>query len=1108
MVSLTGPADSFRLGVAATLCGLLWLAAPSALASGPVGPNNPVILAQATSAAAPSALDAAIRETVSAWAKAWSARDVDAYLGFYAPAFDPGDGQSRSAWEKLRRARVGGPRFIEVTISDVTVLRRDDARAAATFGQKYRSDRYQDSVTKTLEFVRDGTRWLIVAERSGPAVAQAEAAPAKAEAKAAPTPKAEPKPEAAPKSEPAAAAAAPVPAPAPAPAAKRGISAGLGTLQVLSNLGEPLRAEIDLLSLRANQRENVTARLAPIEMFREAGIDFHHALSDLKLAIELRDGKPIILLTTTRRVNEPLLELIVELEWGSGRFVREYAILLDPPTYIPPPPADAVMGPTPSAAAMRKPEPPATAAAPSAPGAAARAAGAEYTVVPGDTLAEIASKRRYPEVTLDQMMIGLYRANPDAFIDGDINLLRAGHVLTIPDRDTVAAFDAEEANAAVLAEMARSPESRRAIAATAPSAPGVPGARPAQKPTPAADQVKLARKEKEKAAEPPAAASKADDRAAIERALAEAQARITELERIYADLQKLLVIKDQQIAALEKRIAEMRAAPGAAVLAKPAAEAPKPAPVEKPAAEAPKPAPVEKPAAEAPKPAPVEKPAAEAPKPAPVEKPAAEAPKPAPVEKPAAEAPKPAPKPQPKPAAKPQPAPPPPAPEPGLVERYIGDLGDPVMLVGLVGVALLLVGYGAYAWRRKKREARSQLSESLRGAVEGTPAATPAAGVAAAAAVTDEADPLEEADVYIAYGRDAQAEELLREAVQAGDNRPVVFSKLLQIYAKQHDTDRFEATALKLKGLLSEEAPEWEKAMALGRSIDPGNSLYGRGEAEDVAPAAAPAAAEEPEVDFDLDAVMATGEMPAVTSEPATPATVDFAIDTTSTGVERPAEDAGLDFDLGTATTEEPVPGEAPAAEAEEAAPSLGTIDFDLGGITTEMPAVTGTTPPPAPPAATPPAEATEEAPEHIALEFDLGETGAEEATPAEAAPAAEAPPATGAGGLDEGLSFDLSETEAAPPSEEKAEPTKAEPAKAESQLDTISFDLGGGETAAPTAGGGDAKWQEVTTKLQLAKSFEEIGDNEGARELLQEVIAEGDAAQRAHAEKMLAGLG
>ncbi|HSH08690.1 MAG TPA: FimV/HubP family polar landmark protein, partial [Burkholderiales bacterium] len=417
MVFLTGPADSFKTSVAARLCCLLLaLVAPSAGAT--AGTSAPLILAQGAAATAPAAPSAAIRETVGAWAKAWSARDVEGYLGFYSPAFKPADGQSRSAWAKLRRVRVAGPRFIEVTISNIEVLQRDDRRAAATFEQQYRSDRFQDRVTKTLEFAREGARWLIVEERSGSAVTETAPAPAKAEAKS----KAEPKPE--PKPEPAA-APAPAPAAAAAPAAKRGISAGLGTLQVLSNLGQPLRAEIDLLSLRASERENVNARLAPIETFREAGVEFHHALADLKLAIELRDGKPIILLTTRRPVNEPLLELLVELEWGSGRFVREYAILLDPPIYIPPPPADAVMGPTPATAPA--PAPPTAVAVPGAPpsppGAAAPAA--QYRVSQGDTLAEIAAKRRYPGVTLDQMMIALFRANPEAFIGGDIDLLRA-----------------------------------------------------------------------------------------------------------------------------------------------------------------------------------------------------------------------------------------------------------------------------------------------------------------------------------------------------------------------------------------------------------------------------------------------------------------------------------------------------------------------------------------------------------------------------------------------------------------------------------------------------------------------------------------------------------
>lgn len=372
------------------------------------------------------------------------------------------------------------------------------------------------------------------------------------------------------------------------------------------------------------------------------------------------------------------------------------------------------------------------------------------------------------------------------------------------------------------------------------------------------------------------------------------------------------------------------------------------------------------------------------------------------------------------------------------------------MLGGLGAVALLLIGYGTYAWRKKKREARSQLSESLLGAAAGgasavsVAAAAQAASVAAAEKVTDEADPLEEADVYLAYGRDAQAEELLREAVQKGETRPIAYSKLLQIYAKRHDTNKFEATALKLKGLVNGEGPEWEKAMALGRSIDPGNGLYGQGEAARMAPEVD--MTEEPEVDFDLDAIMGPGETQATQPAVEKPQTVDFALDTTTSGLERPVPaDMTLDLDLGSSTAEEPV---APAARAAgpSAATDLGTIDFDLGGTTTEQPA-------------TPSAKAGGDV-EPGGIEFDLGEAAAEK------------------------------------------------PAAAESHLDTISFDLGGTESAAPSAGGNDAKWQEVTTKLQLAKSFEEIGDAEGARELLREVVAEGDAAQRAHAEKMLAALG
>jgi hypothetical protein len=122
----------------------------------------------------------------------------------------------------------------------------------------------------------------------------------------------------------------------------------------------------------------------------------------------------------------------------------------------------------------------------------------------------------------------------------------------------------------------------------------------------------------------------------------------------------------------------------------------------------------------------------------------------------------------------------------------------------------------------------------------------------------EEVDPIAEADVYMAYGRDAQAEEILKEALQKDASRIPVHAKLLEIYAKRNDTRAFEQTALKLKSLTNGSGADWDKAAALGRSIDPGNGLYGAGSAAGAmaaAPAAAAfagAAAAAPSIDFDI----------------------------------------------------------------------------------------------------------------------------------------------------------------------------------------------------------------------------------------------------------------
>src|SRR3954469_20036120 len=560
-------------------------------------------------------------------------------------------------------------------------------------------------------------------------------------------------------------------------------AAGLGRLTVLSALGQPLLAEIEIVALQAGEEEELSARLGSMDAFAAAGIEVNPALNGLRISLERRDKRPLLRLTTAQPVNEPFLDLLVELSWASGKLVREYTFLLDPPEYrsrqqsiaqapqpaMPEKPAAAapqpapqpepeqkpaaeappapVVAPAPAAEAQPTPAPaaepaPPAAAAPAAPAepapekpaaekpaaekpAAEKPAATTYEVKRGDTLGAIAKQNLRPGVTLNQMLIAIFRANEDAFIRGNVNLVRTGKILNIPEPDAVGTVDRAEANQLMKEQYAQFNEYRARLAAVPTTTEAgqqgreVAGAiepKPeAPKPPPPADQLRLSKTEPAKPGAAPSQAAREDDAAARQRALQEAQSRQADLEKNVADLQKLLALKNQQLAEMEKK--------GAAKPAPvpPVAQAPAPAPAtpaappQKPAAEAPKPAPTPAPAAPTPAPA---KPAAEAPKPAAeAPKPAAEAPKPA------AEAPKPAaetPKPAPKPAAKAAPPPP----ESSLVDEFV----DNPMYLGLLGALLiLLIGYGWWTWRRKKK-AQAQFQDSVLGAAasRGTGAGSPA----------------------------------------------------------------------------------------------------------------------------------------------------------------------------------------------------------------------------------------------------------------------------------------------------------------------------------------------------------------------------------------------
>ncbi|HYT85162.1 MAG TPA: FimV/HubP family polar landmark protein, partial [Burkholderiales bacterium] len=415
---------------------------------------------------------------------------------------------------------------------------------------------------------------------------------------------------------------------------------------------------------------------------------------------------------------------------------------------------------------------------------------------------------------------------------------------------------------------------------------------------------------------------------------------------------------------------------------------------------------------------------------------------------------------------------------------------DPLMLGGAGGMVILLAGYAAYAWRRKRS---SQFENSIMSVVPSD--ANSVLGADGGRNVdtgsssfqsdfsqvgkldTEEIDPIAEADVYMAYGRDAQAEEILKDALAKDSTRQAVRVKLLEIYANRKDARAFESAANELRSATGGRGAEWEKAASLGLSIDPTNPLYG-GKPQSAGQGF-----------MDTAQVPAFGG-PAVT-EPALEAlNIDFDIGAAAGGG---AQVPDIDLDAGTAGDGAQVPDinlDAGAPSSAGSAPA--GLDFDLG-LGGDKPAGGTATAAPAQPAA---ASAAESA---LSIDFDLpmGDKPAE--APAAAPPAAPpAAPAVDLGAIDFDLGTPASGGEA-----------KTETAKAQSlDLASIDLDLGAPGSGNGSGGGPDARWQEVATKLDLAKAYEEMGDKDGARELLKEVVKEGDAAQQQQAQSMLQTLG
>ena len=803
---------------------------------------------------------------------------------------------------------------------------------------------------------------------------------------------------------------------------------GLGRLSVQSGLGETLKAEIEVTSLTPEESSNLKVRVAPPESYRAAGVDYNAVLPATQVSVQRRaDGRTFLRITSNRAVQEPFVDVILELSWSTGRLVREYTLLFDPPSTRTAAPAPVVVATEPAISSAPPVAAPAPSTAATQPASATRAPRAstrpapvpvdtpvagggvdQYTVKPGDTLSRIAGRTQRPGVSLDQMLVSLYKGNPDAFLGNNMNRLRSGVVLSVPSTDAAKALSSEEAKQVIQAQSADFNAFRQRLAGSVPAAKTEASSRQAkgavqatvedkkQAAAPAPDKLTLSKG----AASPAAKAASEEAKISKEKEKAAAAARVAELSKNVEDLKKL-----------QNATATASPAPAAPVAAKPPVVVASAPAVSVPAVPVPVVVP-EPPQVAVPASAPAPAPVASEPMPA-----AVVASAPAPVVAPAP------------PVVTAAPA----APEPSFVDGIL-DGSNPLGLAIGGGLIALLAGFGLYRFsKRAKRDSgetsflESRLQpDSFFGASGGQRIDTRDASGASSSmsyslsqldAIGD-VDPVAEADVYLAYGRDLQAEEILKEAMRGNPDRLAIRTKLLEVYAKRRDTKGFELLATQLFSLTQGAGEDWAKAQEMGMQIDPENPLY--------RPGGAPSAAVGTDGPTEP---LGASTMP----QSVLPPVESFG----ETG--RSAESAqGLDLDL----------------ELDLAATSgAAVVTTQPGGLDVVPPA-------PAP-----------------SLDLDFTPVKAATRTAADAVDSAPSP-----------LDFDLGAI-----SLDLDAPAKTSGAPAMEDVDTGSDEDDGRDP--------------LERKLDLAEEFRQIGDMEGARDLLQEVVAKGSGSLRSKAQSMLNAL-
>ncbi len=829
---------------------------------------------------------------------------------------------------------------------------------------------------------------------------------------------------------------------------------GLGRITVQSALGEALRAEIEVPEISADEASSLRVGVATAATFKAAGLDYSAAVVGIQINLQKRaDGRSFLSLSSSRPVTEPFVDLILEASWSSGRVVRDYTMLFDPPN-LRQAPASAAVAPTapimsppsapssgttaPPVTPLAQPTPRAAAPAPrSAPATPAPIAGKQLTEVrvkAGDTAGKIAGQNKVPSISLDQMLVALLKSNPDAFIGGNVNRLKSGVVLDLPSAEQAAAVSRSEASRTIVAQSKDFNDFKQRLAG------GVPAAQVESANRQSAGKVQATVEDRAPAA---AVSDKltlskgavqgkaaAEDKIVRDKQAKDASDRVAELAKNIGDLNKIAGLTPGAPAAAASAAANP---PGLTVPAVPALSVPA---VAAPLAAAS--STVAAATASASSPTPAASGASAAPTTAAPVAPSGASSTPVAVKKPVVAA--------------------PPPPEHSLIDELTD---NPLVLPGLGALLALLAGFGFYRVKKRRDEAAVENSflesrlqpDSFFGASGGQRIDTSEDGKAADSSMlyspnqldaAGDVDPVAEADVYLAYGRDLQAEEILKEALRTDPSRVAVHVKLIEIYAKRRDLKAFEMIAAQALPITNGNGPQWAYICEMGHDLDPSNPMY--------QPAGQPQKSERVAADM----------MPL--------AATSFAADTTpqmmvaSPGFADSAVDFDLDLDF------------AVDDGAGSAAPSVrpaGSVDA------------------PGPTASLRVAEDTIF--EDLEMDFTVDQ------------PVSVAPPPSG-----NSLSFSVDPLSAASKPMTRA-PVAPDSGMLEFDMGSLSLDLNppAAQSPAITAAAPVSPPVEspLETKLALAEEFRALGDADGARSLASEVVAEAQGSLKTRAQAFLNAL-